>query len=119
MPLGMVARSHQRAALHMLDAELFTDLLIPFEDVRVDELLHRQVHPRRLQVLADRHHIDAGISEVFHQRDDFFPGLAEAHHDAALRTQTRSEEHTSELQSRGQLVCRLLLEKKTQYTILY
>src|SRR5690625_6082709 len=26
----------------------------------------------------------------------------------------RSEEHTSELQSRGQLVCRLLLEKKTE-----
>src|SRR5690625_5325577 len=26
----------------------------------------------------------------------------------------RSEEHTSELQSRGQLVCRLLLEKKTR-----
>src|SRR5690625_5574375 len=27
---------------------------------------------------------------------------------------TRSEEHTSELQSRGQLVCRLLLEKKNK-----
>src|SRR5690625_7093630 len=27
-------------------------------------------------------------------------------------TENRSEEHTSELQSRGQLVCRLLLEKK-------
>src|SRR5690625_6046940 len=27
----------------------------------------------------------------------------------------RSEEHTSELQSRGHLVCRLLLEKKNQY----
>src|SRR5690625_5786930 len=27
---------------------------------------------------------------------------------------TRSEEHTSELQSRGHLVCRLLLEKKNQ-----
>src|SRR5207253_8328736 len=27
-------------------------------------------------------------------------------------TNTRSEEHTSELQSRGHLVCRLLLEKK-------
>src|SRR5690625_5494486 len=27
---------------------------------------------------------------------------------------TRSEEHTSELQSRGHLVCRLLLEKKKQ-----
>src|SRR5690625_5903926 len=29
------------------------------------------------------------------------------------RTVVRSEEHTSELQSRGHLVCRLLLEKKT------
>src|SRR5258707_5178397 len=28
---------------------------------------------------------------------------------------TRSEEHTSELQSRQYLVCRLLLEKKKQY----
>src|SRR5437870_13247125 len=30
----------------------------------------------------------------------------------AAETSTRSEEHTSELQSRGHLVCRLLLEKK-------
>src|SRR5207253_9884754 len=30
------------------------------------------------------------------------------------RIWTRSEEHTSELQSRGHLVCRLLLEKKNQ-----
>src|SRR5690625_7041301 len=29
----------------------------------------------------------------------------------------RSEEHTYELQSRGHLVCRLLLEKKTKITI--
>src|SRR5690625_2190192 len=29
-----------------------------------------------------------------------------------LRIKDRSEEHTSELQSRGHLVCRLLLEKK-------
>src|SRR3712207_8773391 len=29
---------------------------------------------------------------------------------------TRSEEHTSELQSRQYLVCRLLLEKKKQYS---
>src|SRR5207249_9349197 len=37
---------------------------------------------------------------------DFFPGRA-------LRCrQKRSEEHTSELQSRFDLVCRLLLEKK-------
>src|SRR5690625_6956656 len=29
----------------------------------------------------------------------------------------RSEEHTSELQSRGQLVCRLLLEKKNKHEL--
>src|SRR5690625_6448163 len=32
---------------------------------------------------------------------------------------TRSEEHTSELQSRGHLVCRLLLEKKNHINYLY
>src|SRR5437870_7535916 len=32
-----------------------------------------------------------------------------------LQRQQRSEEHTSELQSRGHLVCRLLLEKKKEY----
>src|SRR3712207_8924897 len=35
---------------------------------------------------------------------------------AALRRPGRSEEHTSELQSRQYLVCRLLLEKKTHKT---
>src|SRR5690625_6815469 len=33
----------------------------------------------------------------------------------ALSGVERSEEHTSELQSRGHLVCRLLLEKKNNY----
>src|SRR3712207_8021864 len=32
------------------------------------------------------------------------------------RAEARSEEHTSELQSRQYLACRLLLEKKNQYT---
>src|SRR5690625_5408529 len=45
-------------------------------------------------------------------------GLAAAGFDLALNyfepydRRVRSEEHTSELQSRGQLVCRLLLEKQ-------
>src|SRR3989442_8366677 len=33
----------------------------------------------------------------------------------AVEARGRSEEHTSELQSRPHLVCRLLLEKKKQY----
>src|SRR3712207_8399522 len=49
------------------------------------------------------------------------PGGADAHLHARpeddgrgrLRADGRSEEHTSELQSRQYLVCRLLLEKKT------
>src|SRR5437870_11411897 len=36
------------------------------------------------------------------------------HRSARVTMHTRSEEHTSELQSRGQLVCRLLLEKKNR-----
>src|SRR5439155_12389785 len=40
---------------------------------------------------------------------------AERPQERALRDfRVRSEEHTSELQSRGHLVCRLLLEKKKQ-----
>src|SRR3712207_7659178 len=41
-----------------------------------------------------------------HRRDDAVPDPA------AVRQRLRSEEHTSELQSRQYLVCRLLLEKK-------
>src|SRR3712207_9297886 len=40
------------------------------------------------------------------------PGLAVAHHPDRAARHARSEEHTSELQSRQYLVCRLLLEKK-------
>src|SRR3712207_8759531 len=36
--------------------------------------------------------------------------------DSALAREARSEEHTSELQSRQYLVCRLLLEKKKNIT---
>src|SRR3712207_7013198 len=36
----------------------------------------------------------------------------------ATMSSVRSEEHTSELQSRQYLVCRLLLEKKKKYTSL-
>src|SRR5439155_16570693 len=41
-------------------------------------------------------------------------GGAGADDDNVIHHDSRSEEHTSELQSRGHLVCRLLLEKKKQ-----
>src|SRR5690625_6482755 len=37
--------------------------------------------------------------------------------EGAIIYDVRSEEHTSELQSRGHLVCRLLLEKKKKQTL--
>src|SRR5207253_5153630 len=40
------------------------------------------------------------------------PGTGETPISLVSQTENRSEEHTSELQSRGHLVCRLLLEKK-------
>src|SRR5690606_39576478 len=39
--------------------------------------------------------------------------------DGIRRRSARSEEHTSELQSRENLVCRLLLEKKNAYSLVH
>src|SRR2546428_9094704 len=48
---------------------------------------------------------------------DLHIGIEEELHEKGIwRSATRSEEHTSELQSRSDLVCRLLLEKKTKST---
>src|SRR3712207_8372509 len=75
---------------------------------------------RRLAVAA----AEIGLRRLLTGRDDAAPdgprareqveqGVAIAVADGALQgRQVRSEEHTSELQSRQYLVCRLLLEKK-------
>src|SRR5690625_6236720 len=49
-----------------------------------------------------------GVPQVF---KDMY-STTDLEHLFTLPIKTRSEEHTSELQSRGHLVCRLLLEKK-------
>src|SRR5690606_40789367 len=51
----------------------------------------------RLRAVADHHHVARPVHYRARERDRV----------------PRSEEHTSELQSRENLVCRLLLEKKT------
>src|SRR5439155_15029387 len=63
------------------------------------------------QGAADRReHAHARAGPGANPRAGARPGRAAAC--AAARPAHRSEEHTSELQSRGHLVCRLLLEKK-------
>src|SRR3712207_7044309 len=64
----------------------------------------RQVPALRAQRLGVRGVAAAGL-QVVHQRPDD-------------RARPRSEEHTSELQSRQYLVCRLLLEKKNYTQLL-
>src|SRR2546430_3920705 len=46
---------------------------------------------------------------------DIVSNVARYHRKSPPRLQHRSEEHTSELQSQSNLVCRLLLEKKKIY----
>src|SRR5690349_22296547 len=60
-----------------------------------------------------RHRLDLVVRDVDDRRLELAvqPGDLDPHLDAERRVE-RSEEHTSELQSRRDLVCRLLLEKK-------
>src|SRR5690554_7747667 len=54
--------------------------------------------------------LNAGISFSESLWREWYSGIFRANN--AIETMDRSEEHTSELQSRPHLVCRLLLEKK-------
>src|SRR5258708_30453653 len=59
------------------------------------------------------------IAPTAHQRDRAGAQLARCGRNIrALRRSSRSEEHTSELQSPDHLVCRLLLEKKNIFKYL-
>src|SRR5947209_16299633 len=62
--------------------------------------------------------IRAGWAQMDAVGDSIVDGYKDMKAYPATRTFTdrRSEEHTSELQSRQYLVCRLLLEKKKQYS---
>src|SRR5690625_6360557 len=82
---------------------VMTDALLAIEDIRFYE--HNGIDYRALfrvffkTLLLNQ---DAGGGSTITQQ---------------LAKNLRSEEHTSELQSRGHLVCRLLLEKKNEQTI--
>src|SRR5690625_6191623 len=59
------------------------------------------------------HEVQEGDEEVFRAAEELGIDLSRRPHEGVGSIEeVRSEEHTSELQSRGHLVCRLLLEKK-------
>src|SRR5207253_11090604 len=66
--------------------------------------------PRVARLRIDRDVAEASVDHAVDRSAAQERDIAAAAH--AKRKLARSEEHTSELQSRGHLVCRLLLEKK-------
>src|SRR2546430_8993682 len=58
--------------------------------------------------------VDGSTAAVASARGNAAPSAHDVGRSSATMTTARSEEHTSELQSQSNLVCRLLLEKKNQ-----
>src|SRR2546430_5590644 len=78
--------------------------LFPYTTLFRSDAVGRKPHPSHVQA--------AVIDQVLDQsREDGFMSKVNRRHEYNLPIH-RSEEHTSELQSQSNLVCRLLLEKK-------
>src|SRR5207253_9648258 len=103
---------HLAGPLHGLDVggaralgallDLVLHLVVLLQRLEPARLDGREVHEEILAAVIGRDEAEAlGVVEPLY----------------GTGTHVRSEEHTSELQSRGHLVCRLLLEKKNKYSI--
>src|SRR5690625_6406502 len=83
--------------------------LIPTEMLEYSSPIYRAELMMTGRIFAQDAELYADIVFANKERRDLLMKFYE--HQGGLM-EMRSEEHTSELQSRGQLVCRLLLEKK-------
>src|SRR5260370_15690945 len=79
-------------------------------------ILDRGVHPRQRDEVLQRDVLDAAQLEL---AEDLLGRDAIGLEGGEQIFRKRSEEHTSELQSHLNLVCRLLLEKKNNTSYLY
>src|SRR5690625_3491800 len=92
----------EEALIREIDAEL-SSLQLRYE---TGKSLVQAIHDKMQRNYADA--MDMGDEQVKYERL-----VRETEINRGLLNTIRSEEHTSELQSRGHIVCRLLLEKKT------
>src|SRR5207253_10001825 len=90
-----------------LSCILFYLLFFFFHDTAPTEIYTLSLHDA-LPILSRK----AGSDPVWDESVPIFPRTLLQSEDEHAPRDSRSEEHTSELQSRGHLVCRLLLEKK-------
>src|SRR5690606_39912306 len=91
--------------LHSFPTRRSSDLDMALEPGCAQDALDRERRGVRRRELGSAHALPRGRAHPARQQRD------RARNSRAGR-RTRSEEHTSELQSRENLVCRLLLEKK-------
>src|SRR5207253_7077475 len=76
-------------------------------------LIMRGINPTTEEPLEEvAEHSSEQVAEALKSASAAFASWRETPMSERARLMRRSEEHTSELQSRGHLVCRLLLEKK-------
>src|SRR2546422_6267935 len=89
-----------------------------FNDTATTEIYTLSLHDA-LPISAQRHREDADVDRVGERVLVVVAQRREAHQGRLVvqHLVDRSEEHTSELQSRLHLVCRLLLEKKKPHQI--
>src|SRR5580765_3387509 len=80
----MVRTAHQRARSDMLEAELVSVLGQGVEFGWCPVAQHGVMVRRRLQILADRHHIDIVRAQIVQRAVHLRFSLAEAEHDARL-----------------------------------
>src|SRR2546428_8383890 len=88
----------------------YTTLFRSTQD-RHEGRIHAGGVDRDVRFVEAGHDVDDAIDDAYRTKyrryaADYLPPM--------LSPEARSEEHTSELQSRSDLVCRLLLEKKNQ-----
>src|SRR5690625_6164470 len=77
---------------------------------------HEVEPPRKRaeEAIAAQNEIEEFLSNYAYNYEEFENPSEDFDYRVVIDSIERSEEHTSELQSRGHLVCRLLLEKKNK-----
>src|SRR5205807_4152036 len=83
--VGAVRRANERPREDGAEAERLALLPEPAELVRVHPAVDRRVLRRGLEILADRHDVDAVRAQVAHRLDDLVVGLPQADDDPGLR----------------------------------